>query len=155
MKVYCLYCAVLSIPLVGTVPSSGALGSSGVGIDVGNGGLPPEWGIRLLLWNAMFHYGPWTDRQRYACVPLFDGDTNILKEMYPNRSSIHDYFYPSSHRNNKPTPYLQPGDERVATAFEFHVELITEATLRIPTREKSKVLRMITWISTWVDAPYE
>ncbi|KAI7885245.1 hypothetical protein K492DRAFT_204108 [Lichtheimia hyalospora FSU 10163] len=103
--------------VAGTVPSSGALGSSGVGIDVGNGGLPPEWGIRLLLWNAMFHYGPWTDRQR---------------------SSIHDYFYPSSHRNNKPTPYLQPGDERVATAFEFHVELITEATLRIPTREKSK-----------------
>lgn len=71
------------ILLVGTVPSSGALGSSGVGIDVGNGGLPPEWGIRLLLWNAMFHYGPWTDRQRYACISLFNGDTNVLREIHP------------------------------------------------------------------------
>ncbi|KAI9320168.1 hypothetical protein BX666DRAFT_2151466 [Dichotomocladium elegans] len=103
--------------VAGPVPSTGALGSSGVGIDVGNGGLPPEWGVRLLLWNAMFHYGPWADRQR---------------------SALQDYFFPSSHRNNVPTAFLRPGDLRVATAFEFHVDLMTEATFRVPTREKSK-----------------
>ncbi|KAI9269315.1 hypothetical protein BDA99DRAFT_348390 [Phascolomyces articulosus] len=101
----------------GPVPSTDVLGSSGVGIDVGNGGLPPEWGVRILMWNAMFHYGPWTDRQR---------------------TELQDYFFPNSHRNNVQTPYLKPGDLRTTTAFEFHVELMTEGTLRIPTREKSK-----------------
>ncbi|KAI9492938.1 hypothetical protein BDB00DRAFT_872979 [Zychaea mexicana] len=101
----------------GPVPSTDVLGSSGVGIDVGNGGLPPEWGVRILVWNAMLHYGPWTDRQR---------------------TEIQDYFFPNSHRNNVPTPYLKPGELRMTTAFEFHVELMTEGTLRVPTREKSK-----------------
>lgn len=32
----------------------------------GNGGVPPEWGIHVSLRNAMIHYGPWADRQRYA-----------------------------------------------------------------------------------------
>ncbi|KAI8143386.1 hypothetical protein BJV82DRAFT_92680 [Fennellomyces sp. T-0311] len=101
----------------GPVPATEVLGSSGVGIDVGNGGLPPEWGVRLLVWNPMVHYGPWADRQR---------------------SDLQDYFFPNSHRNNVPTPHLNPGDERKFTAFEFHVELMTEGTFRVPTREKSK-----------------
>ncbi|KAF7732780.1 hypothetical protein EC973_000053 [Apophysomyces ossiformis] len=91
--------------------------SAGVGIDVGNGGLPPEWGVRLSLWNAMVHYGPWTDR---------------------HRALIQDYFFPTSYRDSQPTTRLEPGQLRLATAFELYVELMTEATLRIPTREKSK-----------------
>ncbi|KAI9029541.1 hypothetical protein CLU79DRAFT_810102 [Phycomyces nitens] len=86
-------------------------------MDVGNGGLPPEWGVRVSVWNAMIHYGPWTDRQR---------------------SVIQDYFFPSSYRNNAPTPRLQPGQQRMATCFDFHLEFMTEATLRFPTRERSK-----------------
>ncbi|KAI7863888.1 hypothetical protein BDF14DRAFT_1972429 [Spinellus fusiger] len=87
------------------------------GIDIGNGGLPPEWGVRVYVWNGVFHYGPWTDRQRYH---------------------IQNYFYPNAYRNNKPTPRLYSGQQRVATAFDFHVELMTDTTLRIPSTEKSK-----------------
>ncbi|KAI8376427.1 uncharacterized protein BYT42DRAFT_386187 [Radiomyces spectabilis] len=103
----------------GPVPTSEASTGtfSGIGTDIGNGGLPPEWGVRLLAWNAMIYYGPWTDRQRAA---------------------IQDYFFPNSHRNNSPTPRLIPGQSRMATAFKFQLEFMTEATLRIPTREKSK-----------------
>lgn len=102
------------------------------------------------------HVSLWAlDRSAKVCLYFFvQWWHKCPKRDTSTRSSIHDYFYPSSHRNNKPTPYLQPGDERVATAFEFHVELITEATLRIPTREKSKVFRiqrMVMWVPTWVD----
>lgn len=47
----------------GPVPSV-SQGASTIGLDIGNGGLPPQWGTRLTVWNAMIHYGPWTDRQR-------------------------------------------------------------------------------------------
>ncbi|OAD70404.1 hypothetical protein PHYBLDRAFT_115321 [Phycomyces blakesleeanus NRRL 1555(-)] len=86
-------------------------------VHFGNGGLPPEWGVRISVWTAMIHYGPWTDRQR---------------------SVIQDYFFPSSYRNNVPTPHLLPGQQRAAASFDFHLEFMTEATLRFPTRERSK-----------------
>lgn len=91
---------------------------SGIGIDIGNGGLPPEWGIRISAWDAIFHYGPWTDMQR---------------------SEMQDYFFPNAHRKNIPTTKLVPGQQRVATAFETYIEFMNECSLRIPTREKSKV----------------
>ncbi|KAG2212468.1 hypothetical protein INT46_008005 [Mucor plumbeus] len=90
---------------------------SGIGIDIGNGGLPPEWGIRISLWDATIHYGAWADRQR---------------------SEMQDYFFPNSHRSNTPTPRLSPGQQRVATSFETYIEFMNEGKLRVPTREKSK-----------------
>ncbi|KAI8885057.1 hypothetical protein K501DRAFT_284510 [Backusella circina FSU 941] len=90
---------------------------AGVGIDIGNGGLPPEWGIKILLWDATIHYGPWTDRQRTA---------------------MQDYFFPNSHRGNIPTTRLMPGQQRVATSFDTYIEFMNEGKLRVPTREKSK-----------------
>ncbi|KAG2229708.1 hypothetical protein INT48_004225 [Thamnidium elegans] len=89
----------------------------GIGIDIGNGGLPPEWGIRLSLKDATIHYGPWADRQR---------------------SAIQDYFFPNSHRQNIPTTRLKPGQSRVATSFETYIEFLNEGKLRVPTREKTK-----------------
>ncbi|KAI8968020.1 hypothetical protein BDF20DRAFT_203466 [Mycotypha africana] len=86
-------------------------------VDIGNGGLPPEWGIRISLWDAVIHYGPWADRQR---------------------SQMQDYFFPSSHRNNIPTTKLIPGQQRIATAFETYIEFMNDMKLLIPTREKSK-----------------
>lgn len=32
--------------------------------DIGNGGLPPEWGIDIGIRGGVLRYGPWTDRQR-------------------------------------------------------------------------------------------
>jgi hypothetical protein len=32
--------------------------------DIGNGDLPPEWGIDVVVHGGFFRYGPWADRQR-------------------------------------------------------------------------------------------
>jgi hypothetical protein len=32
--------------------------------DIGNGDLPPEWGIDLAICGGVIRYGPWADRQR-------------------------------------------------------------------------------------------
>lgn len=110
---------VTQMTCIGPVPTPEATdGFSGIGIDIGNGGLPPEWGIRTYLWDATIHYGPWADRQR---------------------SEMQDYFFPNSHRANVPTPKLQPGQQRVPTCFETYIEFMNEGNLRVPTREKSKV----------------
>lgn len=45
-------------------------------LDIGNGDLPPEWGIDIAVRGGVLRYGPWTDRQRqvsdlfsvYFCV---------------------------------------------------------------------------------------
>jgi hypothetical protein len=104
---------------LGPVPTpESSDGFAGVGIDIGNGGLPPEWGVKLLLWDATIHYGPWTDRQRTA---------------------MQDYFFPNSHRGNIPTTRLVPGQQRLATSFDTYIEFMNEGKLRVPTREKSKV----------------
>lgn len=61
-------CYYADIP--GPVPNTVSNGYPGVGLDIGNGGLPPEWGVRLSLWNAVFNYGPWADRQRYEVYEI-------------------------------------------------------------------------------------
>lgn len=33
-------------------------------IDVANGGMPPEWGIDIVVRSGFLRYGPWADRQR-------------------------------------------------------------------------------------------
>lgn len=112
-------CVCNSYDSLGPVPTPEASDSfSGIGIDIGNGGLPPEWGIRISLWDATVHYGAWADRQR---------------------SEMQDYFFPNSHRSNTPTPRLLPGQQRIATSFETYIEFMNEGKLRVPTREKSKV----------------
>lgn len=118
-----IICVTQMTTLIGPVPAEASDAYSGVGIDVGNGGLPPEWGIRISLWDATIQYGPWADRQRIE---------------------MQDYFFPNSHRGNTPTAKLQPGQQRVATSFETYIEFMNEGKLRVPTREKSKVTQIIT-----------
>ncbi|KAI9251058.1 hypothetical protein BY458DRAFT_559573 [Sporodiniella umbellata] len=84
---------------------------------LGNGGLAPQWGIHVSLWDATIHYGPWADRQR---------------------AQMQDYFFPNPHRNNTPTPNLNPGQTRLATCFQTHIEFMNEGKIKVPTREKSK-----------------
>jgi hypothetical protein len=33
-------------------------------LDIGNGDLPPEWGVDIGIRGGVLRYGPWTDRQR-------------------------------------------------------------------------------------------
>lgn len=52
--------------VVGEVPTE-LDGPKGMGLesyDIGNGDLPPEWGIDLVIRNGTLRYGPWADRQR-------------------------------------------------------------------------------------------
>lgn len=61
--------------VVGNVPTdrhSGAIGLES--FDVGNGDLPPEWGIDLVVRGGVFWYGPWADRQRSVAI-------NVSKEF--------------------------------------------------------------------------
>lgn len=102
---------------IGPVPSVSG-GFPGPGLDIGNGGLPPEWGIKILLWDPNVNYGPWADKQRGA---------------------LQDYFFPNHHRTNVPITRLTPGQQRIATQFETYIEIVNTGKLRIPIRETSKV----------------
>jgi len=86
--------------------------------DVGNGGLSPEWGVDLVVRGAALTYGPWADRQR---------------------AKIQSAFLPATYFNGLETPKLKPGDKRMHTALKVYVEFSDGATLRVPTRESSKV----------------
>lgn len=54
--------------VVGVVPPLGAgqesQDESLDPFDIGNGDLPPEWGIDLVIMDGFIRYGPWADRQR-------------------------------------------------------------------------------------------
>jgi hypothetical protein len=52
--------------VVGDVPVAQD-GPRGMGLesyDIGNGDLPPEWGVDLVIRKGTIRYGPWADRQR-------------------------------------------------------------------------------------------
>ena len=62
--------------VVGTVPSQESQQShsdSGVPdpFDIGNGDLPPEWGIDFVIREGFVRYGPWADRQRQVQLTWF------------------------------------------------------------------------------------
>ena len=51
--------------VVGKVPIEQHGGAAGLeSFDIGNGDLPPEWGIDIVVRGGFFRYGPWADRQR-------------------------------------------------------------------------------------------
>lgn len=87
-------------------------------MDIGNGDLPPEWGVDLAIRGGVLRYGPWTDRQRA-----------ILQQV----------FFPPSFIDTVPTTPLRPGDPRVWTCLKVLVELRDGVMLQIPFREPSKV----------------
>lgn len=86
--------------------------------DIGNGDLSPEWGVDVVIKGGNLTYGPWADRQRTA---------------------LQKVFTPTTFNNYSVTPKLRPGDERMHTALKVFVEFSDRVTLRIPTREASKV----------------
>lgn len=34
--------------------------------ELGNGDVPPQWGIDFVVFSGTMTYGPWADRQRYV-----------------------------------------------------------------------------------------
>lgn len=85
--------------------------------DIGNGDMPPEWGIDLVVRNGLLRYGPWADRQR---------------------AELQRAFFPSAYRDVRRTARLKPGDQRVWPSMKIFIELRDSTTLQIPFREASK-----------------
>ncbi|KAI0665956.1 hypothetical protein C8Q78DRAFT_985325 [Trametes maxima] len=85
--------------------------------DIGNGDLPPEWGVDLVVRGGFVRYGPWADRQRVV---------------------LQHAFFPPTFCNAQPTPRLKPGDMRMWTGMKIFVELRDGVTLQLPFREPSK-----------------
>lgn len=99
----------------GKVPDYGENSSQQSG-DI-NGDIPPEYGLDLVIREAVINYGPWADRQR----------TDIQK-----------VFFPSLCKDSQPAPKLKPGAARIATVLKLYFELQGETILRVPIREESK-----------------
>lgn len=103
--------------VVGTVPPSWDRGKTSGEIDIGNEEFNPEYGLNLSMSGARIYYGPWADR---------------------HRSCFQDFFLPPSYRNNKVTPFLKSGMDRLYTEFNLTVEFTDPVRFTVPTREASK-----------------
>lgn len=108
------------VDVVGIVPADPVHHhpSTGDPFDIGNGDLPPEWGIDLVVRNGLLRYGPWADRQR---------------------AELQRTFFPSAYRDVRQTAHLRPGDQRAWPSMKVFIELRDSTTLQIPFREASKV----------------
>ncbi|KAF9433956.1 hypothetical protein BGZ76_008757 [Entomortierella beljakovae] len=60
--------------------------------------LPPEWGLELIIDEAVISYGPWADRQR---------------------AEIQNFFFPNTFRTFEQTPEAQPGQDRIHAMLQF------------------------------------
>ncbi|KAG2364907.1 hypothetical protein BDR07DRAFT_1557955 [Suillus spraguei] len=105
--------------VVGDVPvvQDGPRGMGLESYDIGNGDLPPEWGVDLVIRKGTIRYGPWADRQR----------------IHLQRT-----FFPSTYHDLEVSKHLEPGDKRTWTAMKVFVELRDKTVLYVPFREHSK-----------------
>ncbi|KAI7829028.1 hypothetical protein BC939DRAFT_40483 [Gamsiella multidivaricata] len=79
--------------------------------------LPPEWGMELIIDEAVISYGPWADRQR---------------------SEIQNFYFPNAYRTLSPMVEAMPGQDRIHAALQIMVTFSSSVTIKIPTQEKSK-----------------
>ncbi|KAF9268932.1 hypothetical protein L218DRAFT_892586 [Marasmius fiardii PR-910] len=86
-------------------------------IDIGNGDAGPEWGLDLVVVGGTIRYGPWADRQR---------------------AELQRVFFPPTYQSAHPTAQLEPGDQRLWTAFKLFIEFREDVVLHVPFREASK-----------------
>lgn len=94
-------------------------------LDIGNGDLPPEWAVEVIVRGGSVHYGPWADRQR---------------------TQVQRVFFPQSFSHGLPTKRLEPGDTRFCTCFRLLFEFQDAVSLTLPFREASKV-RLVSSLS--------
>ncbi|EIN11333.1 hypothetical protein PUNSTDRAFT_98433 [Punctularia strigosozonata HHB-11173 SS5] len=85
--------------------------------DIGNGALPPEWGLDVVIRGGTLRYGPWADRRRIE---------------------LQKVFFPPTYLDAQVTPQLKPGDQRIWTTLKLFVELRDGTVLHVPFREPSK-----------------
>ncbi|EMD37359.1 hypothetical protein CERSUDRAFT_114033 [Gelatoporia subvermispora B] len=109
--------------VVGVVPCQPEQQSAAAGVegldpfDIGNGDLPPEWGVDIVIKGGTLRYGPWADHQR---------------------ADLQRVFFPPMYHDIQSTPRLKPGDMRMWTGLKVFIELRDGVTLQMPFREPSK-----------------
>ena len=82
-----------------------------------NGGVPPGYGMELLVHGGTVHYGPWADRHRV-----------FLQQL----------FFPAPFADAKAINRVAVGGTRLCTIFELFLSIEADTVLRIPFREPSK-----------------
>lgn len=101
----------------GPLPDSDAVQAEQVSSYDLNGGVPPGYGMHLVVRGGDVNYGPWADRLRLE---------------------IQSAFFPNSYRNAAPAEAPGHGDLRIYTIMNIRVEIDGDVTLRVPMREQSK-----------------
>lgn len=105
--------------------------------ELGNGDVPPQWGIDFVVFGGTMTYGPWADRQRYALRSLLGRP--LLRLWKSDRVAFNQAFLPSIFYHTPQTERLKPGDLRKHVSMDVDVEIREATTWRMPTRESSKV----------------
>ncbi|KAL9115260.1 MAG: hypothetical protein Q9227_001054 [Pyrenula ochraceoflavens] len=82
-----------------------------------NGSVPPAYGLDITVRGGTINYGPWADRAR---------------------TEIQNIFFPNPYADSDPAKPLKVGMPRQNTVFDIRIDITSETTLRIPTREESK-----------------
>lgn len=82
-----------------------------------NGAEQPMYGMDITVKGGTINYGPWADRAR---------------------AEIQNVFFPNAFQNVAPAEPLKVGENRLSTTFVMRIEIETETTIRIATRESSK-----------------
>ncbi|OBZ68127.1 hypothetical protein A0H81_11865 [Grifola frondosa] len=84
--------------------------------DIGNGDLPPEWGIDIVVRGVL-------------CGTVLGQIVNVILQRA---------FFPQVYHDVEPAPRLKPGDTRKWTGLKIFIELRDGVALQIPFRESSK-----------------
>ena len=82
-----------------------------------NGAEQPAYGLDVVVRGGLINYGPWADKAR---------------------AEIQNVFFPNPFTDAVPARPLKPGEKRLSTTFNMHIDIEEETTIRIPTRESSK-----------------
>lgn len=106
--------------------------------DVGNGDLPPEWGLEFVVHDMRMVYGPWHDRQRSVLLVADEAYMSLIV-VVDISDAFTKAFTPAIFYQSTKTDRLKPGDYRMHTEMRVHIELNGHTTIRVPTRESSKV----------------
>lgn len=78
----------------------------------------------------------------------------VVSKLMPS-DALQTAFAPSIFFDSEPRARLHPGDQRIHTHMLVNVNLAQETTLRIPTREPSKVSRQLTHSTNHQDWAYD
>jgi hypothetical protein len=97
-----------------------------------------NWAMSSLLRNTVSRSRSMAVSSNMAHGRIANGEYNTYS-IANLSDALQTAFAPSIFFDSEPRAHLQPGDQRVHTHMLINVNLAQETTLRVPTREPSKV----------------